>query len=78
MINLTISANGKRLFYTDAAIKKAMDEATEELGASGRIVVRPSGTEPLIRVMVEGNDGDLIDKIAKRVASVIESRLGNK
>lgn len=78
VINLTVSANGKRLFYTDAAIKKAIDEATEELGAIGRIVVRPSGTEPLIRVMVEGNDGDLIDKIAKRVASIIESRLGNK
>jgi phosphoglucosamine mutase len=78
VINLTVSANGKRLFYTDAAIKKAIDEATEELGAIGRIVVRPSGTEPLIRVMVEGNDGDLIDKIAKRVASVIELRLEKK
>lgn len=78
MINLTISANGKRLFYTDAVIKKAIDAASMELGATGRIVVRPSGTEPLIRVMAEGNDTYIIEKIAKQVADVIEERLGNK
>ena len=78
MINLTISANGKRLFYTDTAIKKAIDAATEELGATGRIVVRPSGTEPLIRVMAEGNDTAIIEKVANQVAEVIKERLGNK
>ena len=78
MINLSISANGKRLFYTDAVIKKAIDEAAAELGTSGRIVVRPSGTEPLIRVMVEGNDTEIIEITARRVASTIEERLGNK
>lgn len=78
MINLTVSANGKRLFYTDAAIKGAIDDAQAELGSTGRIVVRPSGTEPLIRVMAEGEDASLIDVIAKRVANIIEERLGNK
>ena len=78
MINLTISANGKRLFYTDAAIKKAIDDASAELGSTGRIVVRPSGTEPLIRVMAEGEDIEFIENIAKNVADVIQERLGNK
>ena len=78
MINLKISANGKRLFYTDATVKKAIDDASAELGSTGRIVVRPSGTEPLIRVMAEGEDLELIENIAKRVADIITLRLGDK
>jgi phosphoglucosamine mutase len=78
MINLKISANGKRLFYTDATIKQAIDEAAAELGNTGRIVVRPSGTEPLIRVMAEGENEKLIETVANRVADVINERLGNK
>ena len=77
-INLTVSPNGKQLFYTDAVIKKAIDDASAELGSTGRIVVRPSGTEPLIRVMAEGEDEKLIDVIAKRVAGIIKERLENK
>lgn len=78
MINLQISATGKRLFYTDAAIKAAMDDASAELGSSGRIVVRPSGTEPLIRVMAEGEDLNMIENIAQKIADIIVTRLGNK
>ena len=78
MVNLKISANGKILFYTDAIIKKAIDDASAELGSTGRIVVRPSGTEPLIRVMAEGENEALIESIVNRVANVITERLGNK
>ena len=78
MINLQISANGKRLFYTDATIKAAIDDASAELGSTGRIVVRPSGTEPLIRVMAEGEDLQMIENIAHKVADIIVMRLGNK
>ena len=78
MVNLTVSANGKRLFYTDAVIKKAIEDAQAELGSSGRIVVRPSGTEPLIRVMAEGDNESTIDAIVKKVASIIKERLENK
>jgi phosphoglucosamine mutase len=48
------------------------------LGDDGRIVVRPSGTEPLIRVMVEGKDKETIDTVANDVATVIMERLGKK
>ncbi len=77
MVNLKISAEGKIAFYNDPEVNRAMAEAKEELGKTGRIVVRPSGTEPLIRVMVEGMDAEQIERIAKSVANVITERLGN-
>ncbi|MFT5698169.1 MAG: phosphoglucosamine mutase [Desulforhopalus sp.] len=52
----------------DDAIKKYEDE----LGKKGRILVRPSGTEPVIRVMVEGQDDDVINNIADQLCSLVE------
>ena len=78
MVNLRISAEGKIAFYTDREISEKLEEAKAILGKTGRIVVRPSGTEPLIRVMVEGIDTSLIEKIANDVAALISERLGNK
>ncbi len=77
MINLKISAEGKIAFYTDPKVNRAMDEAKEELGKQGRILVRPSGTEPLIRVMVEGMNEGQIEEIANRVANMLKERLGS-
>ena len=76
MINVRVSADGKLLFYTDAEVKRAVDEAKRELGKEGRIVARISGTEPLIRVMVEGQDDAQIRAVAERVAGVVRERLG--
>ena len=78
MVNLTISTEGKIAFYTDKVIAEKLDEAKAALGKSGRIVVRPSGTEPLIRVMVEGSDEEQIQVIAKDVSDVIRERLSSK
>lgn len=74
-VNVKVSAEGKLKFYTDHEIKRATKEAKKTLADTGRIVVRVSGTEPLIRVMVEGEDTKLIEKTAKQVAQVIEKRL---
>ena len=78
MVNLRISAEGKIAFYTDRVITEKLEEAKAILGKSGRIVVRPSGTEPLIRVMVEGSDEAQIKTIADDVANVITERLAGK
>ena len=77
MINVKISKQGKLKFYTDAEVVRAIDKAEKELSGSGRLVVRPSGTEPLLRVMVESLDADQADRVAKEVAEVIINRLGN-
>jgi phosphoglucosamine mutase len=54
-------------------IINAINEAESELKEKGRILLRPSGTEPLVRIMVEGEDPYLVEKIAKRVAGVVEA-----
>ncbi|MBQ8140390.1 MAG: phosphoglucosamine mutase [Clostridia bacterium] len=77
-INLKISAAGKIAFYTDKEVNDKIKEIKEKLGKSGRLVVRPSGTEPLIRVMVEGMELAEITSAAQEVADVIVERLGNK
>lgn len=77
MINVKISKQGKLKFYTDAEVLRAINKAEKELSGSGRLVVRPSGTEPLLRVMVESLDAVQADRVAKEVAEVIVNRLGN-
>lgn len=78
MINLRVSPEGKLAYYTEEKVKEAIEDAKALLGNDGRIIVRPSGTEPLIRVMVEGKENAVIQEIAENVAKVIEERLGSK
>jgi phosphoglucosamine mutase len=78
IVNIKTTDEGKLAFFTDSDVKAIIKQAEETLGDTGRIVVRPSGTEPLIRVMVEGKDMETIEDVAKKVASVIMERLGKK
>ena len=55
----------------DAHVKSAIDSATDTLGKSGRLVIRPSGTEPLIRVMAEGDDRILVEKVVDELVDTI-------
>ena len=61
---------------TNTAIQDVIREAEEELGANGRILVRPSGTEPLIRVMAEGPDQEQLDELCHRIGHVIRIEQG--
>ena len=61
---------------TNTAIQDAISEAEEELGANGRILVRPSGTEPLIRVMAEGPEQEQLDELCHRIGHVIRIEQG--
>ncbi|WP_020186611.1 phosphoglucosamine mutase [Methylopila sp. 73B] len=57
----------------DDAVRVAIARATERLGREGRLVIRPSGTEPVIRVMAEGDDRDLVNDVVANVADVIRA-----
>jgi phosphoglucosamine mutase len=57
------------------AVRQAIAHAEAALGDSGRLLVRPSGTEPLIRVMAEGDDSKLIEEVVHRLASQIEQEV---
>ena len=74
MINVKATSKLKEMLKTDADILAAIDSASKQLGDEGRILVRASGTEPLIRVMLEGENIKEIAALAEKVAAVIESK----
>ena len=59
----------------DPVLQRALAQATARLGAGGRILVRPSGTEPALRVMVEGPDAELVSQLADEIATLAGERL---
>ena len=59
-----------------SAIQEAVGAAEDELKETGRVVLRASGTEPVIRVMVEGENEDQVGAVARRLADVVEQAAG--
>ncbi len=66
----------KKPFQQIGEIVELQGKLEERLGTEGRLLIRPSGTEPVIRVMVEGASRELIDSVAYEMASCIEKHLG--
>ena len=73
LINLRV---GKRVDGVDQLFKGEIAAAEKTLGASGRVLVRASGTEPMVRVMVEAPQQDIAEKVAATLAEAITARLG--
>lgn len=74
LVNVKVAT--KEGWETNEAIKKAIAEGDKELGENGRILVRSSGTEPLIRVMAEGPDQAQLDRICHAIADVVKKEQG--
>lgn len=74
LVNVKVAS--KEGWETNEAIKKAIEAGDKELGENGRILVRPSGTEPLIRVMAEGPDQEQLDRICHAIADVVKKEQG--
>ena len=70
-----VQARHKDQWEGDRAILRAIREAEARLGEGGRVLVRPSGTEPALRVMVEGRDADLVTELADAIAALAGERL---
>ncbi len=75
LINAKVTNEKKYKYLEDEIIKKMCKELEDEFQGEGRVLIRPSGTEPLVRVMIEGKDKEYITRRAKELVRVIEGRL---
>ena len=76
LCNATVKLENKNSYMENAEIAAKCKELEEEFAGEGRVLIRPSGTEPLVRVMIEGKDKEYITKKAKELADMIERILG--
>lgn len=72
VVNAKVTNERKATYKDDSVISSAISELEKIFEGNGRVVIRPSGTEPLIRVMIEGDDQAFIEKKAHEIAKLIE------
>ena len=75
LVNAKVKNELKNSCLKDERIKAEIEKVENILQGEGRVVIRPSGTEPLIRVMIEGKDLDKIEKLARDLAAFIEKTM---
>lgn len=75
LINVEVTPEGKQKYNNDEYIISAVQQAEMELMGDGRVLVRVSGTEPLVRVMLEGKDYEKITALGNKIADVVRERL---
>ena len=74
--NAKIKNENKKKYLTDPEISGEIQRLEEAMAGEGRVLIRPSGTEPLVRVMIEGKDIEYITKLAENLASLLTKRFG--
>ena len=75
LINAHVKNENKHNYMENADVKAAIEEVEKKMAGEGRVLIRPSGTEPLVRVMLEGSDTEKIRPLARDLADLIESKL---
>ncbi|MBR0576949.1 phosphoglucosamine mutase [Proteiniclasticum sp. BAD-10] len=75
LVNVKVPNELKNIHNTDEEIKAAIAEVEAKLQGRGRVLIRPSGTEPLVRIMLEGENQEEINADAHRIADLIRSRM---
>lgn len=76
LVNAKVPNNMKDIHEKDDEIIERIKEIEEKLNGCGRVLIRPSGTEPLVRVMLEGENQKELDTMAHSLADLIESKVG--
>ncbi len=72
LVNAKVDSNKRNDYEKNTEIKAAIENLEKEFAGNGRVLIRPSGTEPLVRVMIEGKDINVIEAKAKKIADMIE------
>ncbi|MGL5259645.1 MAG: phosphoglucosamine mutase [Lachnospiraceae bacterium] len=75
LVNAKVANHKKDIYMEFPEIAKKIDELNKKYNNEGRILIRPSGTEPMVRVMIEGKDKEMIKKDAKELAELIKDIL---
>ena len=75
LVNAKVNNNRKNDYMEVAEIKEAIQTLNEKFNGEGRVLIRTSGTEPLVRVMIEGKDLELMQKEAEKLAELISEKL---
>lgn len=71
MVNVPVKGNARELLQRDPAVARAVESAEARLAGEGRVILRPSGTEPVVRVTVEGRNETEVQAIADELAEVV-------
>ena len=74
LVNAKVANSNKEAYKEDPEIMAAIDDCEKKMEGNGRVLIRPSGTEPLVRVMIEGDDIEEIRKMAEDIADLIERK----
>ena len=75
LVNAKVASDKKDKYKEDEEIQKEIKKLEDEFSGNGRVLIRPSGTEPLIRVMIEGENQEYIKIKAENLAKIIEKKL---